>query len=195
MFRKVWLQLPLLSCVLAMGCNRAQPAAAPAKPPEVIVGYPVSEQVTDFEEFPGRIDAINSVEIKARVQGYLTEIHFVDGQEVNAGDLLAVIQQDLYDAQVKATTASVALNEAFLKIARITLSRAQNSVIATTALEIDQDVAQVEQAEANLKLARANQTIANTNMGYTMVRARRLAGASAIAASIQETRSSPTIRF
>jgi RND family efflux transporter MFP subunit len=171
MIRTVGFPLLLLACLVAAGCKGSSPAAAVAKPPEVIVAYPVEQMVTDTEEFPGRIDAVNTVQIKARVQGYLTEVYFVDGQEVKAGDLLAIIQQEPYEYQLKAARAQVALNEALLSIARITLSRAQNSAIAVSPLELDQDRAQVEQADANLKLARANLQTAELNMGFTQVRA------------------------
>ncbi len=80
MMRNLWLQSLVLACLTATGCNRGQTAAGPPKPPEVIVAYPVMQMVTEFEEFPGRLDAVNTVQIKARVPGYLTEIHFIDGQ-------------------------------------------------------------------------------------------------------------------
>jgi RND family efflux transporter MFP subunit len=171
MFRKVGLPLVVLACLLATGCKGGQPAAAAGKPPEVIVAYPVEQSITDTEEFPGRIDAVNTVQVKSRVQGYLTEVDFVDGQEVKEGDLLAIIQKDPYEAQLKAAKAQVALNEALLRIARITLERNLSSGVAVSRLELDQNQAQVEQCDANLKLAKANLETAELNMGWTEVRA------------------------
>jgi RND family efflux transporter MFP subunit len=164
MTRTVWLLL-LLMCVLVAGCKGSQAAGGSAKPPRVTVAYPVSQTVTDYEEFPGRIDAVNNVPIKARVPGYLIEVHFVDGQDVTVGDTLAVIQQDPYDAELKAADAQVRSAEsqvasyeaqlvrdhATLELARTTLKRCEASGAGATPLENEQCRAQVNQADAQVR--------------------------------------------
>jgi RND family efflux transporter MFP subunit len=171
MIRKAGLPLLLLACVVAAGCKGSTPAAVLAKPPDVVVAEPVEQMVTDTEEFPGRVDAVNTVQIKARVQGYLTEVHFVDGQEVQADDVLAIIQQDPYEFALRAAKAQVELQDANIGLARVVLKRAENSGAGATSLELDQDRAQVAQAEANLQLAQANLRTAQLNYDWTVVRA------------------------
>lgn len=184
MIRKQALPSLGLACLLALGCGKSGPAAAPAKPPEVLVGYAVSRLVTDYEEFPGRIDAVDTVQVKSRVQGYLTEVHFVDGQEVKEGDLLAIIQQEPFEAQLnvakaqlEAAKAQVAVNESALELANTTLRRTRESRIAAAPLELEQNEAQVKQSEASVKLAKANQATAQANLataalnfGFTEIR-------------------------
>jgi RND family efflux transporter MFP subunit len=174
----------LLACVTAVGCHKAQSAANKAPPPKVIVSYPVKQKVTDYEEFPGNLDAVYTVQVRARAQGYLTKVLFVDGDHVEAGQVLAVVQQDSYEAalnsvkaQLKAARAQVNLCEANLNLSKITLTRARASGSAATALEIDQDIADVDAKDANLKLARANEDTAEANLktaqlnfDYTLIR-------------------------
>src|SRR5262249_27157867 len=141
-------------------------------------------KVTDYEEFPGNLDAVYTVQVRARAQGYLTKVRFVDGQDVEAGQVLAVVQQDSYEAalnsakaQLKAARAQVNLCEANLNLSKITPTRARASGSAATALEIDQDIADVDAKDANLKLARANEDTAEANLktaqlnwDYTLIR-------------------------
>src|SRR5690349_14969625 len=73
-------------------CGDQKQAAAPP-PPAVTVATPVKRTVFDYDEYVGRFVAVNSVEIRARVSGYLDKVHFTDGQMVNQGDLLFTIDQ------------------------------------------------------------------------------------------------------
>ncbi len=80
---------------LAAACGQspqAQPQAGPP-PPAVTVAKPVQQQVTDYDEYVGRFTAVNSVEVRARVSGYLEALHFKDGQLVKQGDLLFTDRQ------------------------------------------------------------------------------------------------------
>src|SRR5262245_6070845 len=67
------------------GCGRAKPKLAAGGPPEVVVSKPVVESVTDYEDFTGRTEAYESVEIRARVTGYLTKTFFKEGDNVKEG--------------------------------------------------------------------------------------------------------------
>ncbi len=98
-------------------------AAAPAPPP-VTVSVPVQRQVTEWDEYTGQFAAVDYVEIRARVSGYLTEIHFTDGQIVNKGDLLFVIDPRPYEIELQQAQAQLATAEASLELANRQLSRA-----------------------------------------------------------------------
>ena len=84
------LLLVLASCALYAGCERGQtpPPFSTQQAPEVVVSYPVVKEVTDYEDFPGRVEAINAVDVRARVTGYLQNMHFKEGSEVKKGELL-----------------------------------------------------------------------------------------------------------
>ena len=71
-----------------IGCSHGPPQLAPAEPPAVPVSHPVDRVVTDYVDFTGRTDAVQSVDIRARVTGYLVEMPFKEGAEVKKGDLL-----------------------------------------------------------------------------------------------------------
>ena len=79
----------VVALALFSGCKPPQQVAPP--PPEVSIVQPVSKEVTEWDDFTGRLEPIKSVEVRARVSGYLDSIHFKDGQVVKAGDLLFVI--------------------------------------------------------------------------------------------------------
>src|SRR6266496_2315315 len=97
------------------GCEKLQsgqtaqaPPGMPAqKPPEVLVDLPTKAEVTDYEDFTGRTMAIKTVDIRARVTGYLDKIHFTEGAEVKQGDLLFEIDPRTYQAEVNRTTSNV----------------------------------------------------------------------------------------
>src|SRR5215831_20210436 len=79
--------------VLLVGCGEQQKQAAAPPPPAVTVAAPIKRTVTDYDEYVGRFTAINSVEVRARVSGYLDGVHFKDGQIVKQGDLLFTIDK------------------------------------------------------------------------------------------------------
>lgn len=89
--RRVVAPLALAALVAACGQNQRQQAGPP--PPAVTVAEPVKKQVTDFDEYVGRFTAVDSVEVRARVSGYLDQVHFTDGQMVKQGDLLFTIDK------------------------------------------------------------------------------------------------------
>src|SRR5713101_7690799 len=80
--------LLLLLVAGTMGCNSAKSEPAPAKPVEVLVHTVTVKEITDFEDFTGRLGAVDRVELQARVTGYLKKVHFKDGAEVKEGQLL-----------------------------------------------------------------------------------------------------------
>src|SRR5690349_18511432 len=91
-----------------VGCDKPQQqqAAAPP-PPQVTVATPVKKLVADYDEYVGRFVAIDSVEVRARVSGYLDSIHFKDGQMVKKGDLLFTIDRRPFEAALEQAKATV----------------------------------------------------------------------------------------
>ncbi|HYT87706.1 MAG TPA: biotin/lipoyl-binding protein, partial [Gemmataceae bacterium] len=85
---------------------------------------PVCKKVTDYEDFPGRIEATNAVEIRARATGYLMKVHFQEGTEVKQGDLLFEIDDRPYQAELLYAEGSVLQNEGRLQRLELDLRRA-----------------------------------------------------------------------
>ena len=156
----------LLSAVTAVmallfltACDKKAPPKASLPPPAVTVAKPVSQDVRSFEIFDGNVAAYLSVDLEARVPGYLTKIAFQDGAPVKKDQLLFVIEQEQYAQQVNLTKA--VFEEAKIEIRRQQALLKDN---ATSQSAVDKATSQYLQAEANLKLAQIN-------YGYTEVRA------------------------
>jgi multidrug efflux system membrane fusion protein len=166
-----------LGCLLltaAAGCQReASPTAAPNETPAVPVSRPVQREVTDFVDFTGRTVAVQTVDVRPRVTGYLVRIPFVDGEEVKAGDLLFEIDPRPYQAQLDQALSQVKLNEASLRIARTTYDRDRASAIATpgsvSAQQLDEERAMVDEALARVNAAKSSTDIYKLNLGFTRV--------------------------
>src|SRR5208282_1905800 len=114
--------VPTLVALFCWGALRAAEAQAP--PPAVGVRAAEIRGVARSYEFIGRIGAINTVQLRARVEGFLDKMLFIEGQEVKAGDLLYQIEKAPYQAQVDANKATVAQLEAQHVNADLTLQRA-----------------------------------------------------------------------
>jgi multidrug efflux pump subunit AcrA (membrane-fusion protein) len=114
----------VLFFVALAGCAK-QEAPAAIQPPRVTVSHPIVQEIIEWDEYTGRLEATESVEVKARVSGYLQSIHFKDGQLVNKGDLLFVIDPRPYQAEVDRLTAELQLAQARLELARSDYARAQ----------------------------------------------------------------------
>src|SRR5262245_13530089 len=102
LIRWAWFPTALALCAAPCGCGGSKAQVGPAQlpPPDVQVSLPIHEQVTDFEDFPGRIAAVNAVEIRARVTGYLEKVSFREGSDVTKGDLLFEIDARPYEAEL-----------------------------------------------------------------------------------------------
>jgi RND family efflux transporter MFP subunit len=103
-----------LLAIVAAGCGDKNPKAVETPPPTVYVSHPLDRQVTDYQVFTARTQAKESVDIKARVTGYLTGITFKDGGEVKAGDLLFQIDDRPYKATLDQAKAALAVSKAAL---------------------------------------------------------------------------------
>src|SRR6476469_7763763 len=88
-------------CLAPAGCNRMPHQGPSAAPPPVTVSYPVERKVTDYADYTARTAAVDSVELRARVSGYLDKVNFKEGALVKKGDVLFEIDPRTYDAEVE----------------------------------------------------------------------------------------------
>src|SRR4051812_34656617 len=165
------------SCVgflaVVAGCHREPPPVPPAELPVIPVSRPVAREVTDYVYYTGRLDAVQSVDVRPRVTGYLVKMPFREGAEVKAGDLLFEIDRRPYQAQHDQAQSQVVLNDASLRLARSTYDRDRavaNSVPGgVSQQQLDQDRAAVEEAEARLKAYQASTEVYKLNLSFTKV--------------------------
>ena len=167
-----------LAIVLIMGWTAVTPgvvqAQFPPQPsPPVPVVRPRVQSVADYVEITGNAAAVNAVKLVARVEGYLEQIHYEDGQLVKKGDLLFTIQQDQYKDQLQQAQAQVLAQQAALVYAKTELVRYSKLVKqdAATQTEVDHWNFERASAEAQLLSAQAQVSLAKLNLSYTEVRA------------------------
>jgi multidrug efflux system membrane fusion protein len=150
-------------------------AAPPAEPPAVpvMVASVVKADVATWDEFSGRLEAVERVDVRSRVAGAVQSVHFREGALVSSGDLLVTIDPAPYAAEVERAQAQVAAARARLDYAASELVRAtrlwEESAIARR--ELDERVNAQKEAEANTRAAEAALLSARLNLGYTQVRA------------------------
>jgi RND family efflux transporter MFP subunit len=163
---------PCLLAVAAAGCRR-EPAMVAPPPPEVSVSQPVQEPVQDTLEFTGRTSAVQSVEVRARVTGYITKVAFAAGAFVNAGDLLFEIDPREYQATVLRQEGEVATLRAQLARAQSEVGRNQalRPSGAASARELEKSVAEQASAEGQLKAKLAQLDLARLDLEFTRVTA------------------------
>jgi membrane fusion protein, multidrug efflux system len=155
---------------LATPCAMAQPA--PSAAPAVGVVTVQRQPMTDSYQFNGRIQAINSVNIVARVSAFVGQKLFTEGIDVKKGDLLYVLEQPPYQAAVDVQKAAIAQAQAQLENDNISLWRAQELVQKNAGTQQALDSAQATQrsAAARLQAAQAQLETAQINLGYTEIR-------------------------
>src|SRR5262249_47067577 len=136
LWRSVW--LGILSGVL-LGCG-APPPVAETPPPPVTVSRPVVREVTDYDDYEGRIAAVEMVEVRARVRGHLRKVNFHDGQMVKEGDLLYEIDPRTYKASLDAAKAQFASAEASHKLAKSEHQRAKKLAAKGAGSKQDEEV-------------------------------------------------------
>jgi multidrug efflux system membrane fusion protein len=150
-------------------------AAAQGAPPAlpVQVANPLAKRITNWDEFTGRFEASEQVDVRARVSGFIDNVHFRDGSLVQKGDLLFTIDQRPYKLAVDVARAEVARAKAQVELAQNEVERAegltQNRTI--TARDVDQRRANLNSAVGSLQGAEANLKNAELNLEWTEVRA------------------------
>lgn len=163
--------VPLAVVAAWTACSPPKPVA-PA-PPKVTVVQPHIGMVTNWDEYPGHIEAVEQVDVRPKVAGYIESIHFEDGAEVKAGDLLFVIDPRPFEAELQRAQAERLRTETRADLARNDLKRAE-SLKGTKAIsdeELDTRSKAVREAEAALAAAKAAETSAQLNLDYSRVKA------------------------
>jgi RND family efflux transporter MFP subunit len=161
------------TCLALAGCARSRSTAPEAAPPPVSVSPPVEREVTDYADFTGRTAAVDSVEMRARVWGYLDRVNFKEGALVKKNDVLFEIDRRLYRADFERAEGTVAQNEARVHRLERDYHRVK-SLLARGAVgqeEYDRYEGDYREAAASLDVARANRDLAELNLGYTRVTA------------------------
>ncbi len=162
----------LIVFILVSGC-KAKQAAPHFPPPKVTVKQPEQRTVTDYLELTGNTQAINTVQLVARVPGYLEKVFFNDGQTVKKGQKLFLIQQNTYEAAIQQAEGQVLTQKAQLEYAGSQFTRYSALLPEKAAAQSDVDnwKYQRDAARANLKTAEAQLDLARLNLGYTEVSA------------------------
>lgn len=165
-YRLVWMKTMPAAKPLA-----DEPKAADPPPLEVAVTRPVEREVTDYLDLTGRLDAVQSVDLRSRVTGFLVRVHFKEGSEVKKGDLLYEIDTRPYQARLDQVLSQVKLDEALLELAKVTLNRdvaAEKGKVDQQ--QIDLDRAAVKEASARLAAAKATVEVEKLNVDWTQIR-------------------------
>ena len=155
---------------LFVSCDK-QPAQKTPRLPDVTVANPVRQEVTKYLEYTGTTAALQSVDIRARVQGFLTKMCFQPRAKVKAGDLLFVIDPRQYEANVKESEGKLHAQKAESKLAQTELQISQQleSKEAISALKLEKKAAERDVAEANVELAEAALDKAKLDLEWTQV--------------------------
>ena len=163
----------LASLLLAACKDEQRNAYVAPPPPAVTVAAPAVQAVTEYVELTGTTAAVATVQLVARVQGFLEQIHFADGARVKKGDLLFTIQQDTYQAELQQAQAEVGAVQARLEQAQTEFARYSGlfKQKAASAVDVDTWRANLDGAQADLLGAQAKVALAQINLGYTTVTA------------------------
>jgi RND family efflux transporter MFP subunit len=155
----------------AAGCNSAPANAPEKKAPEVVVTTPISDEVADYEDFTGRLDGLFSIDIRARASGFVVSAPFKEGDMVHEGDLLFLIDQQPYKADLNLAEANLRLAEADQNLMQKNAVRAR-TLVKTNAMAVeDFDTAQAmwEKSQATVAAMGATRDRAKLNLEYTRV--------------------------
>jgi multidrug efflux system membrane fusion protein len=167
--------LLLLSALTgATACSQGTAAAQSAPPaPDVAVAHVLSKQASDFDDFSGRIEATNRVELHPRVGGYVNAVHFKEGARVKKGDLLFEIDPRQFAYQANRLEADRRRAQSQLDLAKVDRERGETLFKSgsTTKAEIDRLTAGEEESAASVDSIRASLALARLDLDYTMVRA------------------------
>jgi membrane fusion protein, multidrug efflux system len=155
------------------GCHQQSPQTGPPELPVVPVARPEKREVTDYVDYTGRVAAVNAVDVRPQVTGYITQAPFKEGLEVKKGDLLFEIDPRPFQAQVDAAKAQLALYEANYRLAQAELARsrriAQREPGAISREDLERYQAQEAQGQGQVGVAKANLHTAQLNLEWTKV--------------------------
>lgn len=158
-----------MAMFVSSGEIRAQAPPAPA----VTVAHPIAKRITIWDEYSGRFEAVESVEVRPRVSGFVDKVHFKDGQVVKAGDPLFTIDPRPFEIAVESARAETVRAKATVTLAISEVERAAPLVKSGAVTERDytQRSANLSVTEAQLQVAEANLKNAELNLEWTVVKA------------------------
>jgi len=161
-----------VALLLSAACE-TKPAYTPPPPPKVTVSQPVRQNVTDYLELAGNTQTVNTVQLRARVEGYLEKILFQDGQTVKKDQLLFIIQQNTYLAKLQQAEGNVLAQKASLNHGEIELTRYSNLYTqrASAQTDVDNWRYQRDSAQGTLLTAEGQRDLAKLDYAYTSVTA------------------------
>jgi RND family efflux transporter MFP subunit len=161
-----------LACAVLSGCRSTDAPPAPP-PPAVVVSPPLVMRLSEWDEYTGRFEATDTVDVRARVDGYLDSIDFRDGEMVKPGQLLFVIDPRPYEAVLEGAKADVVRAQTRLELATTDFTRGEAlfEIRGISQEELDRRTQTRKEAEAALIVARATERTAELNVEFTRVRA------------------------
>ncbi len=161
----------LAAAVLSTGCNQKGAAAKELKPADVVVTTPITDEVVDYQDFTGRLSAIPTVDLRARVTGYIKKANFKEGDHVKAGDVLFEIDPRPFNADLNQAEANLRLAQADAQLQEKNAARARRLVAdkAMAPEEYQTAEATAEKSRATVKSMEAARDRAQLYVDYTRV--------------------------
>jgi len=187
--------LILTASVLLAACQKPQPQPPP---PQVTVAPAIVKDVRDWDEFTGHFEAVDAVEVRPRVSGFIQRVAFTEGAVVHAGDVLFVIDQRPYQAEVSRAEALLEQATSRKQLADTELERAQR-LVSTQAIsreELDTRTSGRAEGDAAIRAAQAALEVAKLNLEWTTVRAPitgRVGRAQITEGNLVQTGAAPTV--
>ena len=159
-----------LASMSIVGCGEKAQVVAPP-PAEVIVSHPLKKEVTRYLEFTGTTAALEFVEIRARVEGWLESVNFTPGSQVKKGDLLFIIDPRPFQAQVDQSEAALKGKQADLQLKQANLKRSQQLLASASISQLQYDIHFAEEAvaAAQVGIAKADLEKAKLDLAYAKV--------------------------
>jgi membrane fusion protein, multidrug efflux system len=173
MTREILLGVLVLGAQMLMACDGKPAARAAPPPPAVTVARPLQKTIAEWDEYTGRFTAVETVEVRARVSGFIESVHFKEGQPVKQGDLLFVIDPRPFRIAIEQAKAEVERAKAKLEIASHDVQRATPLVRSQTVTEREFDTRRSTERDAAAQVASLEAALkqAELNMEWTEVRA------------------------
>jgi RND family efflux transporter MFP subunit len=163
-----------LPCLLLYACSeKGPPASAPPPAMPVSAAMVIQKEIKEWDEFTGKLEAVERVAIRPRVSGSIDKVYFQEGKEVAQGELLFQIDPRPFEAELQRAQADVARAQAQLELAKAQLERSEELVKSgfISRQGLDEKTNAQREATANLRAAQASIATARLNLGYTRIRA------------------------
>ncbi|MEW6348520.1 MAG: efflux RND transporter periplasmic adaptor subunit [Thermodesulfobacteriota bacterium] len=169
-FKACW--VASIVTIILFGCGPQRSSFVAPPPPDVTVSAPLKQEVTDYLEFTGNTKAIEEVEIRARVQGFLDSMNFQPGQKVKAGDVLFVIDPKPFQTRVHQQAATLKAKEAAHALAKVKADKSEQLFKTQSVSELSmlEEIAHRDVALAQVGVANADLEEAQLQLDYTQVK-------------------------